>query len=55
MTECTPASSDLESNSKPLFLRQLSPEMLALVEQHFWCDFSDLIPAMKWDRKTPTN
>lgn len=36
----------------PLFLRQLSPEMRALLERHFWCDFSDIIPSMAWDNVT---
>lgn len=44
-----------ESNKPPVFLRQLSPEMLARLEQCFWCDFSDIVPALRWDKETPSN
>lgn len=43
-----------ESMEQPFFLRQLSPRMVALLEHHFWCDFSDVIPALTWEQeKTP--
>ena len=28
---------------------------LALLREHFWCDFSDVLPALSWDNKKPAN
>jgi hypothetical protein len=27
----------------------LSPEIIAIMREHFWCDFSDVIPSLTWD------
>lgn len=35
----------IDQNDSPL----LSEDMRQLLQQHFWCDFSDIIPAMAWD------
>lgn len=40
---------------RPLSESTLSPEMTELLRQHFWCDFSDVIPALTWDEKKPAN
>jgi hypothetical protein len=45
----------VESTPKPLFLKQLSPQMIKLLEEHFWCDFSDINPALRWEKETPPN
>jgi hypothetical protein len=46
MKICVPAPAESTS---------LNPEMIALLKQHFWADFSDVIPALSWDKKTPAN
>ena len=45
----------IESTSKPLFLKQLSPQMIKLLEEHFWCDFSDINPALAWEQEKTSN
>jgi hypothetical protein len=44
-----------ESYPQPRFLRDLSPQMIKLLEQHFWCDFSDVIPALSWEQDKAPN
>jgi hypothetical protein len=44
-----------ESFPAPHFVCNLSPQMLSLLEKHFWCDFSDIIPALKWDQDKAVN
>jgi len=44
-----------ESYPKPLFLNQLSPQMIKLLEEHFWCDFSDINPALAWEQEKIAN
>jgi hypothetical protein len=35
--------------SKTILPLLYDPEMQKLLREHFWCDFSDIIPTMKWD------
>jgi hypothetical protein len=42
----SPVLSDIESNQDPLM------DMRDELQEHFWCDFSDLFPHLKWDDLT---
>jgi hypothetical protein len=34
---------------------ELSEAMIALLRDHFWCDFSDIIHELEWDEKKPSH